>query len=231
MNDGGRNDEGFPFGAPKWVRIALEEVSMLRKTLRVSRVFPVLLVLLMASPSWGADVIPCIAPHVNSAVAVSEAGAVSARIYFRKQGTANWHFIDLKSGPSGFYGVLPRPEQGTAIDYQVETTDASGSRKKGPETAISPSPSCQPVLSPEETNLASNLVVGKTADEASDVPVGFECFGIVGALNSAGELRPVICKKRGILLPVIGAAAVVGGGILIYDNNRGRQGEQSRSRP
>jgi hypothetical protein len=207
---------------------------MVRRTLRrSSRVFPVLLVLLMASPSWGADVIPCIAPHVNSAVAVSEAGAVSARIYFRKQGTANWHFIDLKSGPSGFYGVLPRPEQGTAIDYQVETTDASGSKKKGPEMGVSPSPSCQPVLSPEETNLASNLVVGKTADEASDVPVGFECFGIVGALNSAGELGPVICKKRGILLPVmIGAgAAVVGGGILIYDNNRGRQGEQSRSRP
>lgn len=206
---------------------------MMRQTLRrSSRVFPVLLALLMASPSWGADVTSCIAPHVNSAVAVSEAGAVSSRIFFRKQGTANWHFIDLKSGPSGFYGVLPRPEQGTAIDYQVETTDASGSKKKGPEMGVSPSPSCQPVLSPEETNLASNLIVGKTADEASDVPAGFECFGIVGALNTAGELRPVNCKKGGIPLLVIGAgAAVVGGGILIYDNNRGRHDEQSRSRP
>lgn len=205
---------------------------MMRQTLRrSSRVFPVLLALLMASPSWGADVTSCIAPHVNSAVAVSEAGVVSSRIFFRKQGTASWHFIDLKSGPSGFYGVLPRPEQGTAIDYQVETTDASGSKKKGPEMGVSPSPSCQPALSPDETNLASNLIVGKTADETSDVPAGFECFGIVGALNTAGELRPVNCKKRDIIWPaVIGAAAIVGGGIISYQNNPGRD-EQSRSRP
>ena len=203
---------------------------MMRKKSRPSsRVFLVLLVLLMASPSWGADVVPCIAPHVNSAVAVSEAGAVSARVYFRKQGTANWHFIDLKSGPSGFYGVLPRPEEGTAIDYQVETTDASGGKKKGPEAGVSPSPSCQPALSPEETNLASNLVVGKTADAASDVPAGFECVGIVGALNPAGELRPVTCKKRGILLPVIIGTAAAGAGVLIYENNR--EGEESRPRP
>jgi len=217
--------------ATKGFRIRGNEVSMIRRTSNLSsRVFPVLLVLLMASPSWGADAIPCIAPQVNSVVAVSEAGAVSARIYFRKQGTPIWHFIDLKSG-SGFYGVLPRPEQGTAIDYQVETTDANGSRKKGPEIGVSPSPSCQPALSPEETNLALNLIVGKTADEASDVPAGFECFGIVGALNPAGELRPVTCKKRGILLPVIIGTTAAGGGILIYENNRGRRGEESRPRP
>ncbi len=191
---------------------------------------PVLLAVLMVSPALGADVVPCIAPHVNSPVAVSEPGAASGLVYFRKQGTTEWYFIDLKSGPSGFYAVLPRPEEGTVVEYQVETTAASGNKRKGPATGVSPSPSCTPTLSPEQTSLASNLVVGKTVDATPDVPAGFECSGIVGALTTSGELRTVTCKKGGILLPVviIGSAALGGGAYLIYKNNHR---EVSKSRP
>lgn len=175
-----------------------------------------------------ATTIPCLAPGVNSPVTVTAPGASAARLYFRKSGTASFYYVDLKQGPAGFWGVLPRPEKGTSIEHAAEITGAGGAKTRESTAVVSQTPGCSPALNPDESRLAENLVVGQTA-AGDNVPPGFECKGIVSVITPDNRLKSNSCFN-----PVpyyIGGAAAVAAGVIVYDHNHGHIHHVSQSTP
>ena len=165
-----------------------------------------------------AEVVPCIGPGVNSPVGVPAANATSAGIFFRSQGTPAWYSVELKPEAGGFYGVLPRPEEGTVVEYQIETTDAAGKKVRTDTTRLAAS-SCKPTLTPEQKTMASNLVIGKPTDDAPDFPPGFSCTGIIGDLSPSGGLKPTVCNRKKpvpVALYAVGGVVLAGGGYALY---------------
>jgi hypothetical protein len=179
------------------------------------------IVFVAASLAFGqAPAVPCVAPDVNSPVLVN-AGPPAARIYFRATGTPSYYYVNLKPAAAGFSGVLPRPLKGTSVEYQIETADASGARMRGASTVLGATSGCAPALDAMQSQMASNLIVGQTADTAN-VPPGFDCKGIVSVITPGDELKSNSCP-RSPLGYYIGGAAAVAAGVMIYDHNHGNQ--------
>jgi hypothetical protein len=176
-----------------------------------------------------ATTIPCLVPGANSAVTVTAPGATAARLYFRKSGTPNFYYLELRSAPTGFWGVLPKPDQGTSVEYAAETTTAGGTPAREEAAVLAPAAGCGPVLDAEQSKLANNLVVGQTAP-SDNVPPGFECQGIVSVITPDNKLESNSCTNP---LPyyVVGGAALVAGGVIIYDNNHRNNHHASQFRP
>jgi hypothetical protein len=172
----------------------------------------------IAVSAEAATTIPCVATGVSSPVTVTAPGASAARLYFRKSGTPNFYYVDLKPGLAGFWGMLPRPEKGTSVEYAAEITGAGGATARETAAVVSQTPGCSPALNPDESRLADNLVVGQTT-AGDKVPPGFECKGIVSVITPENKLESNSCSNA---LPYfIGGAAAVAAGVLIYDNNHG----------
>ncbi len=186
-----------------------------------------------APPVMTPGAITCVPKDKNTVVSLSlqpETGWSSVRVYFRKNGSPDFYYLELRSDGLGrFWGALPRPEDGTRmVDLQFAAKDGDGVETRSPLQMVNVTSTCPSTLSPEQERFAHNLVVGETVNTQSGaVLTGWQCNGVVSRINVNGQLRPdatchavvIAALAKGadrILLPaaILGGAAA--GGLIVH---------------
>ena len=187
------------------------------------------------------DCIPKRANAVISLITYPELTWSSVRTYFRKTGSADFYFVEMRGvGRGSFWAVLPRPEDATAaVDVIFAVKDAEGRETRTPPMTIPVTTSCSATLTTEQTRYAQNLVVGETAKEQTGLSVlGFLCDGVISRINFAGRLRPDDACRSEMIADAMGAGdqgkalaplVLLGGGATLI--RPGDKGEASKPRP
>ncbi|MGD1149234.1 MAG: hypothetical protein ABR961_14930 [Thermoanaerobaculaceae bacterium] len=188
-----------------------------------------------APPTMTPSVITCLSKDGNTLVSLSlkpEIGWSSVRVYFRKTGSPDFYYLELRSdGMGNYWGTLPRPDAGTrSADIQFAVKDGEGVETQSPLQTVSVTSTCTTSLSPEQERFAHNLVIGETViSQAGAMLAGWQCNGVVSRINVNGQLRPdatcravLIAAAAGaterILLPAALLGGAVLGGIIIHNN-------------
>ncbi len=145
----------------------------------------------------------------------------SARVYFNAEDEKVEYYLEMVRGDAGsFWAVLPIPKSETkAVQYRVVLRDAEGKESAVPRERVPVSSSSDPPLTEAEQRYAKNLVIGITDSSVPLLPEGFECYGVVSAINVRGELIPnEVCRKT-IIPPALwvgaGTAAAVAGAVIV----------------
>ncbi len=186
--------------------------------------------LLAETPKIAMGVPKCVPRNGNSVVTATvspETGWSSVRTYFRKVGTKDFYWLEMRNeGAGAYWAVLPKPEESTiAVEMQIAVLDAEGKETRGPLQKASISSPCQVAFTPAQTERASNLVVGETAaDQKGGGVFGFKCDGIISRIDARGALTADdYCRKsalamaaadragKGLVLPLILAGSVGAG--------------------
>ena len=197
--------------------------------------------------------IQCAATSVHPRVsAVVPPNAVSGQVFFKAEGTTNEYYVDMRKAADGtMWAYLPAPAPGTkSFTYRVVTLDSAGKRASSQLMTISVNASCPTVNIPGgEQSAATSIVVGLTSNSEPIVPTGFECTHVVSYITVSGELRDNDeCRKAlaGVAQPgaapvaegaisrrtvALAALLLLGGGYVVYDNNRGKEKPVSPARP
>jgi len=161
---------------------------------------------------------------------VEPAGNVEvARIYFRAQQHPDYYWVKMEPGATGFEAIIPAPSAETeAIVYYVEAVSKgfdSGRTDEFTVRVIDDEGDCDGEVvalytGPEPTI----VVVGSTAGAAA-IPPGFAGAGIAGGIAGgvAGGIPPWVWG--------VGAAGVIGAGILILDDGNPSSDPSSPSEP
>ena len=159
----------------------------------------------------------------------------SARVYFNAADEKVEYYLEMVRGDGGsFWAVLPIPKSATKeVQYRVVLRDAEGKETAAARERVPVSSANEPPLTEAEQRYAKNLVIGITDPSVPLLPTGFECYGVVSAINVRGELIPnEVCRKT-IIPPALwvgaGTAAAVAGAVII--RNGGEKLPVSPSRP
>lgn len=192
------------------------------------------------TPSWP----PCIPSGGNAVVEARlqpDTGWSSVRTYFRKLGTSDFYFLEMRSAGNGLYWcVLPKPEATTkAVELYIAAKDDQGKEVRSDATKVDVTTPCQVTLTPEQASLARSLVVGETSpNQQGREVVGFSCDGIISRLTAAGKLvADEFCRKAGaekvaaekrkkVLVPLLVAGGI--GGIVVLREEERREASPSR---
>lgn len=180
----------------------------------------------------------CVPQNGNSLVTLTvtpEVGWSSVRVYFRKSGSPDFYYLEMRSEGAGqYWAVLPRPESGTTlVDVQFAVRDIDGHETRSPLQQVNVTSNCTANLSPGQESFARNLVVGETAaPQAGEALLGWQCSGVVSRIGVGGQLRyDDLCRSQVLALLGVGAShklalwlplAAVGGGVVggvIIHNN------------
>jgi hypothetical protein len=167
---------------------------------QVAVVIMALLVALVAGDALAAPVITVMAPGclppkgngIVTAMVQPPTGLGSVRVYFRKAGSPDFYYLEMRSAGNGTYwAALPRPEEGTKIvEYQVAAQDSQGKETRSTLQKVDVLSSCKPVLTPDQSTAAQNLVVGETTlDQHNRSVLGFLCPGIISRIDFNGQIR------------------------------------------
>jgi len=154
----------------------------------------------------------CASARGNSVINVSitpETGWSSVRTYFRKAGTLEFYYVEMRSAGGGkYWAALPRPEDSTtSVELQTAVRDAEGRETRTPFQKVPVTTSCSLSLTPEQDGYAQNLVVGETVpSQAGQGIAGFVCEGVISRIDARGNLKPDD-SCRGILMAEGAAAA------------------------
>jgi hypothetical protein len=134
-------------------------------------------------------------PKRDNAVVVAhvwpETGWSSVRVYFRKEGLADFYYLEMEQAEDATYWAsLPKPEGDTkVVEIQVAVVDAQSRETRGPLDKVQVSSDCDLSLSAAELYAAQNLIVGETVQsQKGGAVVGFLCDGIISRLDLAGLL-------------------------------------------
>ena len=170
-------------------------------------------VTLLAAPEIFTLTVPNCAPsRGNSVIALSttpESGWSSVRTYFRKTGSPDFYYVEMRSAGVGkYWAALPRPEESTTtVEVQMAVRDAEGKETRAPLQKLPVTTSCSLTLTPEQNGFAQNLVVGETTlSQAGQVVAGFRCDGVISRIEANGSLKPDESCRR-ILMEEAQAAA------------------------
>ncbi len=168
---------------------------------------------LPAAPEVFTLIVPDCAPtRGNSVISLSttpETGWSSVRTYFRKTGSPDYYFVEMRSAGRGkYWAALPRPEESTAtLDVQMAVRDVEGKESRSPVQKLPVTTSCSLSLSPEQVGFAQNLVVGETSpSQTGQVVVGFLCDGVISRIDASGNLKPDESCRRMEMLAAAAAA-------------------------
>lgn len=168
---------------------------------------------LLAAPEMFTLTVPSCAPsRGNSVLGLSttpESGWSSVRTYFRKAGSTDFYYVEMRSAGLGkYWAALPLPEDATTVvEVQMAVRDVEGKETRAPLQKLPVTTSCSLILTPEQDRFAHNLVVGETArSQAGQVVSGFRCDGVVSRIEATGALRPDESCRR-ILMEQAAAAA------------------------
>jgi hypothetical protein len=188
----------------------------------------------------------CAPSRGNSVLAVSttpESGWSSVRTYFRKAGSTDFYYVEMRSAGLGkYWAALPRPEDATTVvEVQMAVRDAEGKETRAPLQKLPVTTSCSLILTPEQDRFAQNLVVGETArSQAGEVVSGFRCDGVISRIEASGALRPDESCRR-VLMAQAAAAAddadrrkliplviLGGGGVALVTHKEPPEASQAR---
>jgi len=204
-------------------------------------------VTLFAAPDTFTLTVPSCAPSGgNSVLALSttpESGWSSVRTYFRRAGSADFYYVEMRSAGLGkYWAALPRPEDATTVvEVQMAVRDAEGKETRAPLQKLPVTTSCSLILTPEQDRFAQNLVVGETArGQAGQVISGFRCDGVISRIEATGALRPDESCRR-VLMEQAAAAAdeenkrkviplilLGGGGVALVTHKEPPEASQAR---
>jgi hypothetical protein len=199
----------------------------------------------LAAPPALSPLLPsCVPKRANSVVSLitnTEGTWASVRAYFRKTGTSDSYFVEMRNvGRGSYWAVLPRPEDATAaVDVFFAVMDVEGRETRTPPMTIPVISPCSTTLTTEQARYAQNLVVGETAKFQGGLSVlGFLCDGVISRIDVAGKLRPDDACRSTLIADAMGlgdggkrTAPVVllgGGATLIRASDKG---EASKPRP
>ena len=202
---------------------------------------------LLAAPDTFTLTVPSCAPsRGNSVLALSttpESGWSSVRTYFRKAGSTDFYYVEMRSAGLGkYWAALPLPEDATTVvEVQMAVRDAEGKETRAPLQKLPVTTSCSLILTPEQDRFAHNLVVGETArSQAGQVVSGFRCDGVVSRIEATGALRPDESCRR-VLMEQAAAAAndentrklvplvlLGGGGVALVTHKEPPEASQAR---
>jgi len=220
---------------------------------RFGLVIAAVVVILAAGEALAAPVITvmapsCLPPQANGVVTATvqpATGLSSVRAYFRKGGSPDFYYLEMRAATGGAYWVvLPRPEEATkVVEYQIAVRDGDNRETRSDMQKVDVVASCKPVLTADQNRAAQNLVVGEMiADQKGKSVLGFLCPGIVSRIDAKGEMRndeycrkAVIAQtaaagegKRSLLVPLV----IVGGaGAAVAIIKHNEKEEASRPRP
>lgn len=211
-----------------------------------------LVVVLAAGEAFAAPVITvmapsCLPPQANGVVTATvqpATGLSSVRAYFRKGGSPDFYYLEMRAATGGAYWVvLPRPEEATkVVEYQIAVRDGDDRETRSDLQKVDVVASCKPVLTADQNRAAQNLVVGEMiADQKGKSVLGFLCPGIVSRIDVKGEMRnDEYCRKvviaqtaaatggRNLLVPLV----IVGGaGVAVAIIKHNEKDEASKPRP
>lgn len=171
-----------------------------------------------ASQMFNLTVPNCAPARGNSVIDLStrpERGWSSVRTYFRKAGSPDFYYVEMRSAGWGkYWAALPRPEETTTtVEVQMAVRDAEGKESRTPIQGVPVTTSCSLSLSPEEYGFAQNLVVGETSpSQTGQVVAGFLCDGVISRIDANGNLKPDESCRR---IEMLQAAAAAGRPTLI----------------
>lgn len=141
----------------------------------------------------------CVGVGANAKVIAKIDNATSARVYFRAQGGPEYYVEMLQRGANDFWTVLPIAEMNTAaISYRIVAKGEGSMQMATPAATVPVQANCASFsLSRDEKRLATNLVIGQTANMVAALE-GFDCYGVVSTITVAGEMRAYNeCDARG----------------------------------
>ena len=191
-------------------------------------------------PSLTPGVPACIPQNGNSLVTLAvtpEIGWSSVRVYFRKSGSPDFYYLEMRSDGAGqYWAVLPLPESGTSVaDIQFAVRDIDGVETRSPLQQVTVSSNCAANLSPRQESFARNLVVGETAaPQAGEALLGWQCNGVVSRIGVGGQLRyDDLCRSQviaaalgseanrrlGLWIPLAAVGGGVVGGVIIHQRD------------
>lgn len=186
----------FPAG---WVCLVLAAALWTAATPAVAQTFS--LTVPNCAPTRGNSVI--------NLSATPETGWSSVRTYFRKEGSKEFYYVEMRStGRGKYWAALPRPEESTTtVEVQMAVRDAEGKETRTPLQKLPVTASCPLNLTPEQNGYAQNLVVGETVpSQAGQVVAGFTCDGVISRIDASGNLKPDDSCRR-VLMAAAAAAA------------------------
>lgn len=202
---------------------------------------------LSAAPEMFTLTVPNCAPtRGNSVINLSttpESGWSSVRTYFRKTGSPEFYYVEMRSAGRGkYWAALPRPEETTTtVEVQMAVRDAEGKESRTPIQKVPVTTSCSLSLSPEQYGFAQNLVVGETSPgQTGQVVAGFLCDGVISRIDASGNLKPDESCRRIEMLQAAAAAdeenrrrlipliILGGGGIAIIKHKEPPEASQPR---
>ncbi|MBZ5590451.1 MAG: hypothetical protein LAO05_18020 [Acidobacteriia bacterium] len=187
-----------------------------------------------AAPPILAPIFPtCLSKGANALVSLSvkpETGWSSVRVYFRRNGSPYFYYLEMRAdGKGNYWATLPRPDETThSADIQFSVKDVEGLETRSALTTVDVTSTCNANLSPEQERFARNLVVGETiTNQAGEAVVGWQCIGVVSRINVNGQLRPdAVCRallccaaiaKQKELVPILLAGGGIVGGVIIHE--------------
>jgi hypothetical protein len=140
-------------------------------------------------------VVPSCAPNTGNVVVglrvTPPSGWGSVRTYFRRDGTKEFYFLEMRSSDAGYWAVLPKSSCGKSrIEIYFAVTDEAGRIEATRIQNIPVENDCKvPTLSRPELRFAQSLVIGETAaSQHNQRVVGFCCDGIISSLDVNGGL-------------------------------------------
>ena len=191
------------------------------------------------TPNWP----PCLPSGGNAVVEARlqpGTGWASVRTYFRKLGTSDFYFLEMRSAGNDLYWcVLPKPETNTkTVELYIAAKDDQGKQERSEITNIDVTTPCQVTLSLEQASFARSLVIGETSpsQEGREV-LGFLCDGIISRLTAEGKLvADEFCRKGGAeraaekrkkwVVPLLAAGGI--GGVVLLREEEKREASPSR---
>jgi hypothetical protein len=150
----------------------------------------------------------------------------SVRVYFRRAGTQDFYYLEMRTAGNGqYWSVLPKPDPGKdAVEGYIVVTDGEGHQTRTPLRTVPCVSNCTVHLTPEQLNYSQNLVVGETVVGQHGKQVfKFMCDGIISRIDTIGQLsQDAVCRQiiaalaqpHKILLP-LGAILVGGGAVAV----------------
>jgi len=179
--------------------------------------------------------IDCLPNNENGVIRATvqpEVGGAQVRLYFRWDDHGPFYFLVMEAEGAGrYWATPPKPDdQNHQVEYYVAIVDPQETVLRQSEPMITPvTRDCDVDLSPAETGMAENLIVGETDDEqVGEMVYGFLCDGVISRIGPDGVLRVDSICRRCIVAwwdrpdALVPAAVLLGGGGVLIEASPSR---------
>lgn len=171
----------------------------------------------------------CLPANGNAAGRVSvqpDLDRFDVRLYFRRDGFGDFYYVEMEREDQGvFTGVFPVPEESNErSEYYAAVLDGGRVVSQSAVRQVDVTPDCDPHLTSEQRQRASQLRIGETSLSQKYRKVAWwECIGVSERIDVFGEVRddtsciPVAWFTRPEMLVPVSLAGVGVTSVVIID--------------